>query len=74
MHSNNECDDKRKLFYDAFNLYRLDKSVINRQNLVSKRTDYENRIHKARYNYDEKKTDLLVKARLKNAKFYTGKC
>ena len=36
-----ECDEKRNDFYDTLDLFRIDKSDVNKQNMLSKRSIYK---------------------------------
>ena len=63
---NSECEEKRRLFYAALNLYRHEKTEQNRTNMVSKRSEYKNCIRKARLDYDRIETQKLLSVRAKN--------
>ena len=65
-----ECEEKRRSFYSALNLYRNEKSELNRKDMVSKRSEYKCCIRKARFDYDRHETQKLLAAREKNAKLY----
>ena len=65
----NECADNRYLFYRHLNLFRGNKSEVNR-NLVQARSKYKASLRKARYKYDVQQTEKLNKLRYKNARDY----
>ena len=65
-----ECDEKRRLFYTALNMYRQDKTELNRINMINKRSEYKQCIRRARFDYDRAETQKLLSAREKNAKLY----
>ncbi len=64
------CNEKRRMFYNALNKYRDDKSNSNREYMVSARSTYKSVLRCARYNYDRNMTEKLIDARLSNAKEY----
>ena len=66
----NECADNRYLFYRHLNLFRENKSEVNRINLVQARSKYKASLRKARYKYDVQQTEKLNKLRYKNARDY----
>ena len=66
----NECADNRYLFYRHLNLFRGNKSEVNRINLVQARSKYKASLRKARYKYDVQQTEKLNKLRYKNARDY----
>jgi len=62
LHCNNDwytpdCDDKRRMFYRALNLYRCDRSENSRINMVHRRSEYKNCIRKAKFMYDHRGKD-----------------
>ncbi|XP_053393684.1 uncharacterized protein LOC128555432 [Mercenaria mercenaria] len=65
-----ECEEKRLSLYNALNMYRSNKSEVNRLDMVCKRLQYKACIRKARLNYDRSETQKLLDSRKKNAKLY----
>ena len=67
---NEECASKRQLFYAKLNLFRQDKSEINRKNMVNARSQYKTCLRNSKFEYDKLQTSKLQDARFKNAKIY----
>lgn len=65
-----DCRIKRNEFYYCLNIFRFDKSDVNRVNMVSARSIYKKTLRQARYRYDCKQTKKLNDLRYKNAKDY----
>jgi len=58
------------MIYRALNLYRRDRSENNRMNMVHRRSEYQDCIRKAKFMYNNSKTNTLLLARHKNARLY----
>ena len=65
-----KCKEKQKEFYKSLNSYRREKSNLNRQNMVRKRSEYKTLIRNQKYAYDKLQTRKLESMRFKNAKEY----
>ncbi len=64
------CIDKRYNVYRFLNTYRDNKSDINRERVVTARSEYKSAIRKARYRYACLQTEKLNIASVNNAKEY----
>ena len=66
----NECRLKRQDFYYCLNLYRNDRTDLNRINMVTARALFKRALRKARVAFDCQETQKLNDLRYKNAKEY----
>ena len=70
---NEDCAERRRIFYTCLNLYRGgggDKSNENRINMVNARSQYKTCLRKSRLLYDKSETDKLYKLCCQNARDY----
>ncbi|MCG8032789.1 MAG: hypothetical protein JAZ03_11525 [Candidatus Thiodiazotropha taylori] len=65
-----DCNIKRQEFYLCLNVYRTDKTDINRINMVTAWSSYKKTLRKAKFKFDKYQTDRLNDLRHKNAKEY----
>ena len=65
-----ECENKRKTFFDTLNVYRRDGSDINRRVMVDARRAFKDMARKCRREYDINETRKLTRAKLNNANEY----
>ncbi len=68
--SPDECLERRRIFYVNLNVFRDDKSELNRYNMVTARSEYKTVLRRARLSYNIDQTTQLNNARLNNAKEY----
>ena len=64
---NEDCAERRRIFYTCLNLYRGDKSNENRINMVNARSQCKTCLRKSRLAYDKSETDKLYILRCQNA-------
>ena len=57
-------------YVKMLNKYRVDKTDINRVNMVKARSTYKTLIRTCRTKYDREKTNTFTDAKYKNAKLY----
>ena len=67
---NEECEYKKIAFLNLLNIYRGEKSDINRSNMVRARASYNAEVRNFKLEQDKAKTKRLVDAKYKNAKEY----
>ncbi|XP_077978230.1 uncharacterized protein LOC144433746 [Glandiceps talaboti] len=65
-----ECAAKRREFYRHLNIFRGEKCIVNRQNMITSRSNYRTTLRNARFKYNEEQTYKLLSLRTKNAKAY----
>jgi len=53
---NEECFDKRRLFYSCLNLDRNSKTDVNRKNMVTARSQFKTGIRKCKLEFDKGET------------------
>ena len=64
------CEEMRNSFYHHLNKYRADSSDINRQEMVTARSEYKKVLRTCRNKYNKSKTTELIAAKSQNAKLY----
>lgn len=67
---NDECKIRRLEFYKYLNSYRKNKNEINCKAYVQARSAYKVAVRNAKYDHAKRQTDILNKAKRKNAKEY----
>lgn len=65
-----ECRTKRNIFYTNLNIYRNEKSTINRTNMSKARSNYKKVLRLKRHEFRKQNTNKLLNMRLQNAKEY----
>ncbi len=64
------CENYKRIFLEKLNIYRIDKTDVNRQNMVSARTHFKKAVRALKLEQSKNKTDRLMHARVNNAKEY----
>jgi hypothetical protein len=67
---NDMCTEARRDYYYYLNVYRKNKSDLNRCNMVRARTLYKNSVRNFNITRAQENTKSLISARFKNAKLY----
>ena len=67
---NDDCQESKLYFLKMLNKYRVDKTDINRVNMVKARSAYKTLIRTCRTKYDREITNTFNDAKYKNAKLY----
>lgn len=68
---NDECKEKRNLFYTCLDNFRLNKNdSVSQASMVNARSEYKRVLRKCRYEYRKSQTEILEKSRFENAKDY----
>ena len=65
-----ECKDKRKIFYHLLNKFRKDKSQDNKNAMITARSEYKKELRSFNYRKGIERTNKLVNVKLKDAKQY----
>jgi hypothetical protein len=64
------CREKRDIFFQILKLYNHDKSDENRQMMTTTRSEYKALIRKKKFRYTKEQTTIFENMRFKNAKDY----
>ncbi|MES9884415.1 MAG: reverse transcriptase family protein, partial [Sedimenticola sp.] len=64
------CDVYKTIFMNKLNAYRIDKTDVNRQNMVSARSDFKKAVRAYRFQQSKQKNNNLLAAKVNNAKEY----
>ena len=67
---NEECYEKKRIFYKTLNSYRELPDDENRLKMVEARSKYKALLRKCRFEYDNERTRKLVNVKRKNAREY----
>ena len=65
-----ECSEKRQIFYKALENFRANKNALNQRNLSEARKIFKNVIRRKRYAFDKSKTGKLITSKSSNIKEY----
>ncbi|MEW8548380.1 MAG: reverse transcriptase family protein, partial [Candidatus Thiodiazotropha sp.] len=65
-----ECSNKREIFYLELNNFRINKNTQTQTRLVEARKNFKLTIRRKRFNYDKSKTEKLIVSQYSNVKEY----